>query len=96
MQTFVFNFPGGTICPPLSPATDLEVGTLAQDVLANVQVVLGRRRTLLASVGGGHAELPGLSEGLQVMGRHRPEGEVGLVSEQPAGQTRPRSGMDGN
>lgn len=48
-----------------SPSTDLEVGALTQDIVADIQVVLGRRLssfTLGLSVRRGHAKLTGLGE----------------------------------
>lgn len=57
--------------------------------MADVQVVVSRRRlsnfTLGLSLCRGRAQLAGLGERLKVVGRHRPEVEVGLVAEQPAG-----------
>lgn len=74
---------------PPSPSTDLEVGALTQDVVADVQVVVSCRRlggfTLGLPLRRGRAQLAGLGERLKVVGRHRPEVEVGLVAEQPAG-----------
>ena len=54
--------------------------------MADVQVALGGALWSLClglAVIGGHTQLPRLGEGLQVMGRHGPELEVRLVTEQP-------------
>ena len=65
--------------------TDLEVRALTQDVIADVQVVLRRRWlgsfTLGVPLCGGQT---GLSERLDVVGRHSPEVKIRLVPEQPA------------
>lgn len=68
-------------------SADLEVGALTQDVVADVQVALrGRLGSFTAgrTLCGGHAQLTGLGERLQVVVRHGPEVKVGLVPEQPA------------
>lgn len=73
---------------PASPSTHLEVGAFTQDVVADVQVVVSCWRltgfTLGLSLRRRRTQLTGLGERLEVVGRHRPEVEVGLVAKQPA------------
>lgn len=68
---------------PVSRLTDLEVGSFTQNVLADVQVVLRRWLAFFPSLCGRHTQVSGLGKRLEVMGRHSPEREVGLVPEQP-------------
>lgn len=67
--------------------TDLEVGALTQDVMADVQVVLSRRLRSFFLLGltlcSGHTQLTSLGEHLEVVGRHSPEVEIRLIPEQP-------------
>lgn len=74
---------------PLSPSTDLEVGALTQNVIADVQVVVSCWRltgfTLGLSLRRRRTQLTGLGERLEVVGRHRPEVKVGFVAKQPVG-----------
>jgi len=63
----------------------LEVGALTQDVMADVQVAVGRgpgsfSRGLLR----GPARQASLGKRLQVVRRHGPEVQIRLVSKQPA------------
>lgn len=69
-----------------SSFTDLEVRALAQDVIADVQVVLRWRLgafTLGLTLCSRHAQLTSLGERLQVVGRNCPEVKIRLISEQP-------------
>lgn len=67
--------------------TDLEVRALTQDIMADVQMVLSWWLgcfTLDLPVCCRHTQLTGLGERLKVVGRHRPELKVWVVSKQPA------------
>lgn len=70
-----------------SPKTHLEVGALTQDIMADVQMVVNWWLgcfTLDLPVCCRHPQLTGLGERLKVVGRHRPEMKVWVVSKQPA------------
>lgn len=74
---------------PPSLSTDLEVGALTQDVVADVQVVVScwwlTGFTLALSLRRRRTQLTGLGERLKVVGRHRPEVKIGFVAKQPVG-----------